>query len=53
MNKFEIKSPIFRHSDLKIIGKQVNICKSNDYYYNNTRNLKKNFKEFRSKNIRL
>jgi len=53
MNKFEIKSPIFRHSDLKIIGKQVNICKSNDYYYNNTRNLKKNFKEFRSKKYSL
>ena len=29
MNKFEIKSPIFRHSDFKIIGNKINICQKN------------------------
>ena len=31
MNKFEIESPIFRHSDLKLIGKKINIQKYNNY----------------------
>ena len=49
MNKFEIESPIFRHSDLKLIGKKINIQKYNNYYLNCTKGLKENLKEFKSK----
>ena len=27
MNRFEIKGPTFRHSDLKLIGRRINIEK--------------------------
>ena len=47
MNKFEIKSPIFRHSDFKIIGNKINICQSKDYYFNNSKYLKKSISEIR------
>ena len=49
MNKFQIESPIFRHSDLKLIGKKINIQKYNNYYLNCTKGLKENLKEFKSK----
>ena len=46
MNKFKIESPIFRHSDLKLIGQRINIQKYNNYYMNYTKGLKENFKVF-------
>ena len=53
MNRFEIKGPTFRHSDLKLIGRSINIEKHNNYYLNITKNLKNNFKEFKSKKYSL
>ena len=53
MNRFEIKGPTFRHSDLKLIGRRINIEKHNNYYLNITKNLKNNFKEFKSKRYSL
>tara|TARA_Y100001970_G_scaffold34595_1_gene42852 strand:+ start:338 stop:1372 length:1035 start_codon:yes stop_codon:yes gene_type:complete len=53
MNRFEIKGPTFRHSDLKLIGRRINIEKHNNYYLNITKNLKNNFKEFKSKKYSL
>jgi len=53
MNKFKIESPIFRHSDLKLIGQRINIHKYNSYYMNYTKNLKENLREFKSKKYSL
>ena len=53
MNKFEIKSPIFRHSDFKIIGNKINICQSKDYYFNNSKYLKKSISEFKTRKYSL
>ena len=44
-----INSPIFRHSDLKLIGKQIVIKKTPFYYVNKLKKLPSFLKEFRTK----
>lgn len=44
-----INSPIFRHSDLKLIGKQIAIKKTPYYYVNKSKKLLSYLKEFKTK----
>jgi len=53
MQNHLINAPIFRHSDLKVIGNKIKIIKTKNFYSNESLAVKQNSKEFKSKKYAL
>ena len=53
MQNHLINAPIFRHSDLKVIGNKIKIIKTINFYSNESLAVKKNFKEFKAEKYAL